>query len=161
MTIRQGIVLFVFSTMKTVCDHGGYAFPAWLDPIHLLFPNTAEYHDVHHQMQGLRYNYSQPFFVHFDVVFGTRMSAEKFAKMQKVNQRFKKAQGEEKQDKANGSAASAIEHKASEDAVRRRTNGGGGADRSPEEIALAQGVNGDPTVTLNGDSYLAKAGVAV
>ncbi len=43
-------------------------------------PNCAEYHDVHHQMTGLRYNYSQPFFVHFDVLFGTRISAEKFQK---------------------------------------------------------------------------------
>lgn len=81
MTVRQGILLFFFSTLKTVDDHGGYAFPWWIDPLHILFPNTAEYHDIHHQMQGLRYNYSQPFFIHFDVLLGTRMDARRLAKM--------------------------------------------------------------------------------
>lgn len=81
MTVRQGIFLFFFSTMKTVDDHGGYAFPWWIDPLHLVFPNTSEYHDIHHQMQGLRYNYSQPFFIHFDVLLGTRMNQSKLTKM--------------------------------------------------------------------------------
>lgn len=44
MTLRQGIVLFAFSTLKTVDDHGGYALPWYIDPLHLIFPNTAEYH---------------------------------------------------------------------------------------------------------------------
>ena len=63
MTLRQTVVFFTLSTFKTVCDHCGYAFPWYLNPVQLLFPNNAEYHDVHHQSQGLRYNYSQPFFV--------------------------------------------------------------------------------------------------
>lgn len=155
MTIRQTIVFFTFSIMKTVCDHGGYAFPPWLDPLHLFFPNTAEYHDVHHQMQGLRYNYSQPFFIHFDVLFGTRMSAEKFAKMKKINQRFKKGYKE-----ANGSEDKFVsDEKALSDSIRRRGKENGD-DASPEDIVLAQGQNGDPTVTLNGESYRAKAGIA-
>ena len=73
MTLRQTMVFFTLSTFKTVCDHGGYAFPWYFNPIHALFPNNAAYHDVHHQTQGLRYNYSQPFFVHFDTILGTRV----------------------------------------------------------------------------------------
>lgn len=174
MTIRQGILLFGFSTLKTVCDHGGYAFPVWLDPLHLIFPNTAEYHDVHHQMQGLRYNFSQPFFIHFDVVFGTRMSAEKFAKMRATNQRLKDGR------KANGKVEAAVDAKTNggphgaepagktksmiadraTDALRRRTAAGVAidTDKSPEEIALDQGSNGDATVTTNLASYRAKEG---
>ncbi|UZJ56697.1 hypothetical protein CBS101457_006017 [Exobasidium rhododendri] len=154
MTVRQGILLFASSTFKTVSDHGGYAFPMWLDPLHLLFPNTSEYHDVHHQMQGLKFNYSQPFFVHFDVVFGTRMSAEKFQKMREVNKKFKLSSGaaqikrdiaenEEKSDNTN--------------ADLRMRNNSEKEDQSPEEIVL-QADGGDPTVTLNAENYKAKAG---
>lgn len=103
MTIRQGILLFTFSTLKTVCDHGGYAFPWWLDPLHLVFPNCAEYHDVHHQMQGLRFNYSQPFFVHFDVLFGTRIGVEKFDKMKAAS---RKIRDEIRESRAAGSGGS-------------------------------------------------------
>jgi len=49
MTIRQGIFLFTFSTIKTVDDHCGYALP--FDPLQWLFPNNASYHDVHHQVR--------------------------------------------------------------------------------------------------------------
>lgn len=78
MNMRQAIIFFTISTYKTVCDHSGYEFPWYMHPIHLLFPNSAAYHDVHHQSQGLRYNYSQPFFVHFDTVFRTRMDPANF-----------------------------------------------------------------------------------
>lgn len=81
MTLRQTMVFFTLSTFKTVCDHGGYAFPWYFNPIHALFPNNAAYHDVHHQTQGLRYNYSQPFFVHFDTILGTRVDPEDFHTM--------------------------------------------------------------------------------
>lgn len=81
MNLRQSIVFFTLSTYKTVSDHCGYAFPWYYHPIHLLFPNCAEYHDVHHQSQGLRYNYSQPFFVHFDTLLGTRMDPKDFHAM--------------------------------------------------------------------------------
>jgi len=80
MTLRQTVVFFTLSTFKTVCDHCGYAFPWYLNPVQLLFPNNAEYHDVHHQSQGLRYNYSQPFFVHFDTLLGTRVDPADFAR---------------------------------------------------------------------------------
>lgn len=154
MTVRQSIILFSFSTVKTVCDHGGYAFPIWLDPLHLIFPNTSEYHDVHHQMQGLKFNYSQPFFIHFDVVFGTRMSAEKFQKMREVNKKFKT----EKKIEAT-KVMSADDQSTSKDLRLRNTNLE--PDQSPEDIVLRQGENGDPTVTLDAESYRAKAGVSL
>ncbi|WFD04172.1 sphingolipid C4-monooxygenase [Malassezia obtusa] len=81
INLRQSIVFFTLSTYKTVSDHCGYAFPWYYHPIHLLFPNNAEYHDVHHQSQGLRYNYSQPFFVHFDTLLGTRIDPDDFHAM--------------------------------------------------------------------------------
>jgi len=70
MTIRQGIFLFTFSTIKTVDDHCGYALP--FDPLQWLFPNNATYHDVHHQAWGIKYNFSQPFYVHWDTILGTK-----------------------------------------------------------------------------------------
>lgn len=60
MTIRQGIVLFTFSTIKTVDDHCGYALP--FDPLQWLFRNNASYHDVHHQVRLSFCNlYNDPF----------------------------------------------------------------------------------------------------
>ncbi|KAF8480612.1 hypothetical protein JB92DRAFT_3273633 [Gautieria morchelliformis] len=38
MTARQGILLFTFTTYKTVEDHCGYCFP-W-HPMHMLFGNN-------------------------------------------------------------------------------------------------------------------------
>ncbi|KAF8323553.1 sphingosine hydroxylase [Cantharellus anzutake] len=70
MTVRQGIFLFTFSTLKTVDDHCGYAFP--FDPFQVLFPNNSTYHDIHHRVWGIKYNFSQPFFVHWDAILGTR-----------------------------------------------------------------------------------------
>ncbi|KAJ1029864.1 hypothetical protein NDA13_003103 [Ustilago tritici] len=144
MTVRQGILLFTFSTLKTVSDHGGYAFPWYLDPLHLIFPNCAEYHDVHHQMTGLRYNYSQPFFVHFDVLFGTRISAEKFQKMKQLAEQ-KRVQEEARlvtEGKTNGSAT---------------TEKLEGKDATPAEIV---DKTRKPFVTSNREEYVAKAGVS-
>ena len=137
MTVRQGILLFTFSTVKTVADHGGYAFPWYLDPLHLVFPNCAEYHDVHHQMTGLRYNYSQPFFVHFDVLFGTRISADKFQKMKKLAEQKRTAEKKGVVIEPNGSAQ--LDKK----------------DATPREIV--DKVK-DPFVTTSQRSYTAKAG---
>ena len=93
MTVRQGILLFTFSTLKTVDDHCGYSFP--FDPFQLFFPNNSTYHDVHHrvrvlyslnmcdadvpwvQVWGIKYNFSQPFFVHWDSILRTRYTGEK------------------------------------------------------------------------------------
>lgn len=164
MTVRQGILLFTFSTFKTVCDHGGYAFPWYLDPLHLFFPNCAEYHDVHHQMLGLRYNYSQPFFVHFDVVFGTRISSEKFDKMRQLNKRLRE---KDKVDKLVAPSVSAAKN-ATSTAVKSASSNGRQrpmpskkathSDLSPQDIVSA---DEDPLVTTSLESYRAKAGTTL
>jgi sphinganine C4-monooxygenase len=46
MSTRQAMLLFTFSTFKTVDDHCGYNLP--FDPLQL-FGNNADYHDIHHQ----------------------------------------------------------------------------------------------------------------
>lgn len=166
MTVRQGVLLFTFSTLKTVCDHGGYAFPWWLDPLHLVFPNCAEYHDVHHQMQGLRFNYSQPFFVHFDVVFGTRIGAEKFGKMKEANLKMKQQiRSSRGQSCVNGEKVVIPEEDefpttAIKDRSVTENNGlkkriPGATDESTEDI---MSIEKDPFVTTSMESYRAKAG---
>jgi sphinganine C4-monooxygenase len=69
MTVRQGAFFFGFSSVKTVDDHCGYAFP-W-DPLQLITNNNAEYHDIHHQTWGIKTNFSQPFFTVWDSALGT------------------------------------------------------------------------------------------
>jgi sphinganine C4-monooxygenase len=91
MSMRQAILLFTIATLKTVDDHCGYSLP--FDPFQLIFPNNAAYHDIHHrvgfslfpsprtstelalfdfQIWGIKYNFSQPFFIHWDVILNTR-----------------------------------------------------------------------------------------
>jgi hypothetical protein len=65
MTTRQAVILFALSTMKTVDDHCGYSIP--FDLLQLFSPNNADYHDIHHQIWGIKKNFSQPWFVHWDV----------------------------------------------------------------------------------------------
>jgi len=69
MTVRQGMVFFTCSTIKTVDDHCGYALP-W-DPLQHLTSNNAAYHDIHHQTWGIKTNFSQPFFTFWDRFLGT------------------------------------------------------------------------------------------
>jgi len=69
MTVRQGLVFFTCSTIKTVDDHCGYAFP-W-DPLQHMTSNNAAYHDIHHQSWGIKTNFSQPFFTFWDRILGT------------------------------------------------------------------------------------------
>jgi sphinganine C4-monooxygenase len=49
MNIRQAILLFTISTLKTVDDHCGYKLP--FDPFQLLWSNNASYHDIHHRVR--------------------------------------------------------------------------------------------------------------
>ncbi|QPG95712.1 hypothetical protein C2857_001780 [Epichloe festucae Fl1] len=70
MSVRQGTCFFAFSTIKTVDDHCGYAFP-W-DPLQLITSNNAAYHDIHHQTWGIKTNFSQPFFTFWDSILGTK-----------------------------------------------------------------------------------------
>jgi sphinganine C4-monooxygenase len=69
LSARETVFLYTFSTMKTVDDHCGYALP-W-DIFQRIFPNNSIYHDIHHQMFGIKYNFSQPFFVFWDTLCGT------------------------------------------------------------------------------------------
>ncbi|KAF9523046.1 sphingosine hydroxylase [Crepidotus variabilis] len=72
MNTRQAMVLFSFSSLKTVDDHCGYNLP-W-DPLQMMSGNNADYHDIHHQVGGIKANFAQPFFIHWDTFLGTRMT---------------------------------------------------------------------------------------
>ncbi|KAK1260536.1 Sphinganine C(4)-monooxygenase 1 [Acorus gramineus] len=71
MTPRTSIFFFSFATIKTVDDHCGLWLPGNI--FHILFSNNSAYHDVHHQLYGSKYNFSQPFFVTWDKILGTHM----------------------------------------------------------------------------------------
>lgn len=77
MTVRQAIFLFTLSTFKTVDDHCGYNLP--FDVFQMFTGNNADYHDIHHQVIGIKSNFSQPFFVHWDVLLGTRLTRQEIA----------------------------------------------------------------------------------
>lgn len=96
-------------------------------------------------MTGLRYNYSQPFFVHFDVLFGTRISAEKFQKMKQLAEQ-KRAQEKE--------ARLVAEGKTNGSATTKKLEG---KDATPAEIV---DKTRKPFVTSNREEYVAKAGVS-
>jgi len=72
MSTRQAALLFTIATFKTIDDHCGYCLP--FDPLQWFTSNSADYHDIHHQAIGIKSNFSQPFFVHWDVLLGTRMT---------------------------------------------------------------------------------------
>lgn len=61
---RTQVFFFCISTLKTVDDHCGYTLK-W-DPFQKFFSNNSEYHDLHHWGRGRMFNFSQPFFVHWD-----------------------------------------------------------------------------------------------
>lgn len=99
MTTRQSMIFYTFSTMKTVDDHCGYDLP--FDPFQIVFPNNAVYHDIHHQSFGIKTNFSQPFFIHWDALFNTRYKNTKvYAAEQKQKRvdRYNKLR-QEKQEK--------------------------------------------------------------
>ncbi|KAF8273125.1 sphingosine hydroxylase [Lactarius quietus] len=74
LSVRQAALFFSLSTCKTVDDHCGYSLP--FDPLQWVSGNTADYHDIHHQIIGIKSNFSQPWFVHWDVILGTRMTRQ-------------------------------------------------------------------------------------
>ncbi|KAG2072775.1 hypothetical protein BDR04DRAFT_1095874 [Suillus decipiens] len=74
LSVRQTIFFFTFSSCKAVSMHGGYNLP--FDPFQMMSSNNADYHDIHHQAIGLKSNFAQPFFIHWDVLLGTRMTRE-------------------------------------------------------------------------------------
>lgn len=71
MSPRASIFFFSFATLKTVDDHCGLWLPGNL--FHMFFRNNSAYHDIHHQLYGNKYNFSQPFFVMWDRILGTHM----------------------------------------------------------------------------------------
>ncbi|CAJ0765373.1 1392_t:CDS:2 [Entrophospora sp. SA101] len=71
LSTRGGMLFFGFATLKTVDDHCGYALP--FNPIQKIFGNNSAYHDIHHQVYGIKMNYSQPFFTFWDRILGTYM----------------------------------------------------------------------------------------
>ncbi|KAF7309654.1 Sphingosine hydroxylase [Mycena indigotica] len=83
MSTRQAALLFTTATLKTVDDHCGYNLP--FDPLQMLSSNNADYHDIHHQKIGIKSNFSQPFFMHWDAILGTQMTR------QEMEQRRQKA----------------------------------------------------------------------
>lgn len=71
MTPRTSICFFSFTTIKALDMHSGL-FLKW-NPFQVCFRNNVAYHDIHHQLKGNKYNYAQPFFVFWDIIFGTHM----------------------------------------------------------------------------------------
>ncbi|KAG6624153.1 very-long-chain aldehyde decarbonylase GL1-9-like [Carya illinoinensis] len=71
MTARTAVIFFCFAIIKTVDDHCGLWLPGNI--FHIIFQNNSAYHDIHHQLPGLKYNYSQPFFPIWDKLLGTYM----------------------------------------------------------------------------------------
>ena len=72
MTARTAVIFFCFAVIKTVDDHCGLWLPGNI--FHIFFWNNSAYHDIHHQLQGTKYNYSQPFFANWDKLLGTHMA---------------------------------------------------------------------------------------
>ncbi|KAJ7504540.1 sphingosine hydroxylase [Mycena galericulata] len=74
MSPRQAALFFCIATSKTVDDHCGYRFP--FDPLQIMSKNNADYHDIHHQKIGIKSNFAQPFWVHWDTLLGTQMTRQ-------------------------------------------------------------------------------------
>ncbi|XVE85874.1 hypothetical protein DITRI_Ditri17bG0126400 [Diplodiscus trichospermus] len=71
MSPRTSVFFFCFATIKNVDDHCGILFPG--NPFHIFFRNNTAYHDIHHQVYGVKYNFSQTFFNIWDRMLGTHM----------------------------------------------------------------------------------------
>ncbi|KAH9609114.1 hypothetical protein KSS87_004480, partial [Heliosperma pusillum] len=71
MTPRTSMLFFSFTTIKAMDDHSGLWLPGNI--LHVFFNNNSAYHDVHHQLYGNKFNFSQPFFVMWDKLMGTHM----------------------------------------------------------------------------------------
>jgi sphinganine C4-monooxygenase len=82
LSARGGMFFFVFSTIKTVDDHCGYALP-W-DPLQHITSNNAAYHDIHHQSWGIKSNFSQPFFTIWDRLLGTMWKGDTAIKYERT-----------------------------------------------------------------------------
>lgn len=94
--------LFTFGMIKTVLDHSGYRWP--VHPLHGVMPNSAAFHDVHHDIRYIKTNFSQPFFTHWDWLLGTFVDpADVHLSQQEVDEQQRKQRGGE--GEAGGGAA--------------------------------------------------------
>jgi len=71
---REVVLLLTFIAYKSVEDHCGYQWE-W-HPLRFFSLNDAEFHEIHHQAPGLKYNFSQPLFVVWDKAMGTYINKE-------------------------------------------------------------------------------------
>ncbi|KAJ5682993.1 hypothetical protein N7462_006158 [Penicillium macrosclerotiorum] len=106
MTNRQGMWFFTFSTIKTVDDHCGYAFP-W-DPLQHFTSNNAAYHDIHHQSWGIKTNFSQPFFIFWDRLLNTQWKGEVKLRYERARESAQKQVDMDATMKAEGAAAASV-----------------------------------------------------
>lgn len=70
MSARTSTYFFSFALMKLVDDHCGMVIPG--NPFHFFFTNNSEYHDIHHQLYGTKFNFSV-YFTFWDKILGTYM----------------------------------------------------------------------------------------
>jgi sphinganine C4-monooxygenase len=117
MTVRQSMWFFTGSTIKTVDDHCGYRLP-W-DPLQRLFPNNAEYHDIHHQSWGIKTNFSQPFFTFWDKYLGTMWVGDVSARYEKARHA---AQAKLEQENDNAAVAKPATAAATPRAARKKAS---------------------------------------
>ncbi|KAG2415968.1 hypothetical protein HFD88_007160 [Aspergillus terreus] len=73
-SIRERMFFYSLTTVKTVDDHSGYAFP--FDPLQKLTSNNTIFHDIHHQSWGIKHNFSQPFLIFWDRYLGTEWKGD-------------------------------------------------------------------------------------
>lgn len=70
------LIFISLSTIKTIDDHCGrntkwyYSFS--------LFENDSNYHSIHHTLKGIKYNFSQPYFVFWDKICKTYLNPKEF-----------------------------------------------------------------------------------
>jgi sphinganine C4-monooxygenase len=115
MTNRQAMWFFTVSTIKTVDDHCGYAFP-W-DPLQHFTSNNAAYHDIHHQSWGIKTNFSQPFFIFWDRLLGTQWTGEVKLRYERARESAQKQVDADVAKTAEVSRAPAIEEREHEPVV--------------------------------------------
>ncbi|OJI96781.1 hypothetical protein ASPVEDRAFT_23771 [Aspergillus versicolor CBS 583.65] len=115
MTHRQSMWFFTFSTIKTVDDHCGYAFP-W-DPLQHATSNNAAYHDIHHQSWGIKSNFSQPFFIFWDRLFNTQWKGEVKLRYERSREAAEKQVGAGSQQESDADNSASDFAQASRDAA--------------------------------------------
>lgn len=71
MSPRTAMFFLSFATIKTIDDHSGLWLPG--NVFHYFFKHDSAFHDFHHQPYGIKYNFSNPFFVTWDKLLGTYM----------------------------------------------------------------------------------------